>query len=1160
VNKIKRKFSFILSIALTIIINLDSYGNGINFYHLNTSNGLSQNTVNFIHQDLQGFFWFGTNGGLNKWNGYDFTTYSYSTADSNSIGQGRINCIHEDENGELWIGTYQGGVSKFNRSSNTFENFYNFDLENKNDQSNNIQQINKYNNFIITGTFGNGIYLLNAKTKKYIPIKIFNEHNQLMSNLIINKILIDIDSTLWIGFTQGALKIPKQDWNENAPELHGQEILKGEYVLTIYRDSKNQVWFGTHYSGAICLNLSNNKLFNLNDNALAKGQIFPIVRDFIEDKYKNLWIGMGGGGIIIMNNETQTIKLYKSALNNSSSLSSNIIYCLHGDKSQNIWIGTYNSGVDYTNSHKQTFNHIRGFGGENELKNNAILSLCELSNQTIMVGTDGGGISIYNPKDGTFKASPFADRVDPSKISVPVTIARDHNGNVLIGTFLNGLYVYNEKTRKLKNYKAGANKYDLQSNNIWAITISRDNTIWIGTLGKGIAKFDPVSEKFYNYYSQSNVDHSISEDYISSLLVDHKNTLWVATYNGGINMLVDEEKGIFKSFKKGDASELTSNEIWKLFEDSKNNLWAATHDGGICILNRETMTFRVLTKNDGLASNSAQSIIEDKNGTIWIGSNNGLSRITMNGDKPIIKNYSDHNGLQSNEFNSNATLVSENNILYFGGSNGFNYFSPDSLNMNEEVGPIIITNFLSLYHDNTSGKSTSIFNTRNIQTNTIDLKYNIALITIEYAMLDYTIPELNSYKYKLEGFDKAWVNAGFNRNATYTNLNPGTYIFKVKGTNSLGVENQKEGTIKFVIHPPFWKKPWFISTYILLFVLLTILFYRLKVRSYRLQEISLKSKVDKRTTELVEVNKVLAERNHEIKLQSEELSTKSEHLIEVNTNLERSYEQIEKQNAELEHHRNNLELLVEKRTEELEHAKDKAEESERLKMAFLSNMSHEIRTPMNAIMGFSSLLSIDGYSNEEKKTFSDLINSNSNSLLLLIDDILDLSRIEANQLNVVNTKINFIEIINETVANWTIISKEKYPDAIFKFENNIAEKELIIESDYTRIKQIINNLIDNALKFTCVGTVTVIVWIENNYLLTCVQDTGIGISAESIPIIFDRFRKSEDSLDKNFRGAGLGLTISKKLATLLEGDLWAVSDFGRGSKFYLKIPIQKYQS
>lgn len=367
--------------------------------------------------------------------------------------------------------------------------------------------------------------------------------------------------------------------------------------------------------------------------------------------------------------------------------------------------------------------------------------------------------------------------------------------------------------------------------------------------------------------------------------------------------------------------------------------------------------------------------------------------------------------------------------------------------------------------------------------------------------------------------------------------------------------NTAETGIILDFNIPFYFGIWFILGVIILIGILLWIIYRLSVLNIQKQKKLLKSLVEERTSELQKMNRSLEEKNAEIKKQSEELLRRQEDMLKVNRILKENEKRIKQQNEELEKHRNNLEELVAERTAELEEAKLNAETSERLKMAFLSNMSHEIRTPMNAIIGFASLLSDNDLTDEEKDEYIKQVNTNGQSLLVLIDDILDLSKIEANQLIIKEEVFDLNSFINEIYNSWAYLDKIVNSTIEFKFTNSLKGKRVIVKYDKQRLKQIIYNLLDNAFKFTPRGSVTLEVTANKEQFIISVKDTGIGISDESIEYIFNRFRKGDDSDSNIYRGAGLGLTICKKLTNMLGGQLWVESVFGKGSKFNLQLPI-----
>lgn len=1149
--KLKILFSFFI---ISLMVNGENFHSKLKFYHLTNSNGLSQNTINCILQDKTGFIWIGTNGGLNKWNGYNFINYIHSKNDSTSIGQGRINHIYEDDTGKIWIGTFQGGLSLYDEKNDRFIRYYNNTNKLNPSSCNNITQIVEYDEWLILGTFGSGLFIFDRLNNYFKHLPIFINSKNEGHNLSVQKLFVESDSIIWVGHANGLIKINSIKHELNEHKAWGINVINNQSILSVHK-YHNQIIIGSENRGIYYYNSAkqevqtNNHLFSANElNNLT-------IRDFIEDKYGNLWIASESKGVYIYNKSSGTFTNYSSLQNNPTTLTSDIIYCFAMDKNSNIWVGTFNGGVNFANYSKQRFNHIRGYGQSNELNNNAILSFCELKESDILIGTDGGGLSIYNTNNQTIDE--FTEIPDLINIGVVVCFDKDSVGNIYIGTYKNGLYVYNSINKTVKHYKKGNTSNQLLSNNIWAIEVANNNEVWIGTLGNGISKFNPKKGDFINFYNVTGDTNSLSNNFISNICATSDGQIWIATHHAGINILLDKTHGKFKRLSSELNIGLTSNEVWDIFEDSKNNIWVATHDGGLCFYDNYSKQFNAFTTDNGLPSNNIRAIIEDKNNTLWLSTNKGLSKISIVTEKKHFTNFSIKHGLQGNEFNSNASLITSGNYLIFGGNNGFNIFNPDSIQFSTIDAPTVITNISVLYH-NMKSKG-NIKTLKNIHANTehITLNYDLSLLSIEFALLDYTFTESNQYYYKLEGYNNDWIDNNTSRKISFTNLDAGEYTLKIKGTNNFGIQFGNVATLKISILPPFWEKLWFKISSIIFLIAAVRVIYLLRIKAYRNQQKQLEISVNERTKKLLDLNELLSSKNNEIELQSEELKTQREQLLDINNTLETSNKRIENQNTELEKHRNNLESLVKERTTDLENAKIKAEESEQLKMAFLANMSHEIRTPLNAIVGFSSLITDDFYDTEERNKFASLINTNSNSLLVLIDDILDLSKIEANQLTIKRKEFDVISLLSEIYSHWKFIKSTELKYIAFTYENKSELKILNLLSDQNRIKQIVDNLIDNAFKFTCEGKIVLRIKRNNNKLIIEVEDTGIGIDSKNLNTIFDRFRKNENDGDKTYRGAGLGLTISKKLATLLKGNISVESVSGKGSIFRLLLALNE---
>ncbi|QQS51578.1 MAG: response regulator [Bacteroidota bacterium] len=1148
------KFSFVFAFLVCFQVALWSNPE-LKFYHLTHEQGLSQSTVNCILKDHQGLFWFGTNNGLNRWNGYEFEIFYHIENDPKSVALGRINVLFEDENKVLWIGTSQGGLSRYIPESNSFES-YTLHNNSKTNSQFNITGIVSYADELLVSTFDKGLFYFDKQTLVFSSVLIYDEKGNPISSLTDARLQKTNDGVLWlIAYNEGVCRIFKDKTTSKGESLRIERFLAHENVLDVYQDKNQNYWFGTYESGAYRMDSQTGEFFQLKHGKADSYHLnHPIVRRFMEDREGNLWIGTGGGGVNIYNPSTQKISYYTPHLGNIYAINSNIIYSIFRDEEMNLWIGTYNGGISYTSWHKQSFNHIRSFGSEGELNNNAILSFCEDPAGRLWIGTDGGGINVYDPVTGNHR---LIDNPKLAKPKVITSLKADSKGNIYIGTYRNGLLVYNYYSGIVRAYTTNNGSASLNNNDVWDIVLSKDeNTIWLATLGGGLNKIDLKTNQVKWYTASNNEPNSITDDFLSCLWLDSDENLWIGTYHEGILRMPASQEGSFESFRKDTLSKLSSNEIRVIFEDSKKRILAGTLDGGLNLFNAETKSFYSYTIADGLPGNTIQSILEDADGNIWIGTNNGLSRLNIFETSLMdLENFAPFDGLQAYEYNLHSSFKTRDGMLCFGGVNGYNAFYPHEIEEGNKVGKIVLTRFFIFDVEMVPGGQESPQEKSLMYTQRIELKHSQSTISFAFAMLDYTVPEYNTYEFRLKGFDKEWVKSGTRRLAKYTNLDPGEYQFEVRGLNRQGMPAEASVSVSVYIAPPFYQTPFFRFLLILSVVLILLSIYRFRVRSLRIQGELLKSTVEERTKELRMLNRVLEQQNTEINKQSEELIAQQHNLVEANQKLEGSYRRIEHQNIELAEHRNNLESIVKERTVELEQAKLKAEESEQLKMAFLSNMSHEIRTPMNAIVGFASLLADDTLTAKERQEYIQQVNTNSDSLLILIDDILDLSKIEANQLRVKTAVFEVNTFANELYFNWKHLQLGKKAEIVFELKNQLPAQDIFIHSDEIRLKQIMNNLLDNAFKFTDHGSIVLEVKHEQNEIIFSVTDSGIGISHENLHLIFNRFRKAEETGKKLYRGAGLGLTISNRLAKMLNGRLWVSSSAGKGSSFHLALPI-----
>ncbi|MBN1951765.1 MAG: hypothetical protein JW801_11215 [Bacteroidales bacterium] len=1124
------------------------------FYHLTRNEGLSQSTVNCIIKDAQGYMWFGTRDGLNKYDAYKFTHYKYQAADPNSIGLGRVNVLFVDSKNRLWAGTDQGGLNLYNLKTYNFTQYHSSGSSETDDLID-IRAILESEQGMLWIAARSGLWLFNPETEVFTPVgrqPVYDPERMVLTR----------EGNLFVGTSTGVYTIEKTDSKEPQEMVSiPVEGLEDMEVFSLFVDHRrNNLWVGTYGRGAYCYDLVTGSVTEFSTQQQAPYHLeHNIVRAFAYDPDGNIMIGSGGGGLHCYFPERQEMSLMQHKLQNQNSLNSDIIYSLFQDDNLNLWVGTYNGGVNILLRHKDKFEHIMSYGGANELSNNSVLSILEDRNHHLWIGTDGGGLNYYDPETGNFRHYLY-DRGQSNSPggNVIKSMCMDQEGRIWMGTFNRGLTCYDSEKDRFTRYLSDDNSPGgLTSNHIWDIAIDREGKVWLATLGGGLNCYDPVRNEFNAYMNDPQNPNSLSDNTLSCLAIDSKGAIWVGSEYGGICRLLDEERGVFKIYNRsGSEASINSNNISCIFEDSRGNLWVGTIGGGLNFYDPVADRFYNYMESDGLASDLIYSILEDEEENLWISTNNGLSQFMAAvylPENPVFHNYNVGDGLQSNEFNTLSACKTHDGTLYFGGVNGMNCFKSSEIKRNNHIPPVVITDFKIFNKSVGIGEPGSPLSVPISQTSSINLKHSQSVFSFEFAALDFTNPSHNKYRFMLEGFEKKWNEVGTQRMATYTNLNPGTYVFRVQGSNNDGLWNDEGYSVQITILAPVWKRWWFrlIAGMVLLVIVAGVLWWRIK--DNEIQRLKLKKQVGERTMELQDLNTILEEQNKEIYFQQQELMQQKENLEAKNLELAGNHTKIQEQNRELEEHRNNLQKLVHQRTAELEKAKIKAEESDRLKSAFLANMSHEIRTPLNAIVGFSTLLAEDNeIEADDRLQYLSQIRNNTNVLLVLIADILDLSRIESNQLDIEYTEINLNEFFDEVVAAVKVKSRK----VKFIATNQLAAGNYVFVSDRIRLRQVFSNLLDNALKFTGAGLVEFGLKKSQSSLLFWVKDTGIGMSAEVLTRIFERFYKYESMNSQVYRGSGLGLTITQNLVKLLGGEIRVESEERKGSKFEVILPIE----
>lgn len=1088
----------------------------LSFKRLSTSEGLSHSWVRVIYQDETGFMWFGTADGLNRYDGDQFRVYRPKVG-GNSMGDINISGILKKSDNELWVCT-DLGVYTYNYQDDELHPFAPLRSLTALCVSKDKEQ-----NFWF-GT-NKGLYKLNPKDNKLVSFTYDPNNEQSLSNSYVNAICEDADSNVWIGTKRGLnLYIKKQNLFKRFKPKEITDGVSTNDILSICIDSKNRAWVAYAQDGLFVFSRDN--AGNYSYEKVFGGKIIKL----LIDNRNTLWVGRGSGeGLermpldkFVSSKQFQSDRFFNNPLN-IKSLSDNSIYSLYQDNRNDLWVGTFGGGINYFSERAKKFNVLSAnFNLKPTIRNNLVNGIQE-DETYVYLGTEAG-LDILRKKDNAISHYD-TDPDDPTSLTSNAIYALylDKHHNLWVGTWAGGLNLFVPKSKSFKHFIADGKPGSISSSNVFSIFEDSRNNLWVGTIGGGLNRYDYKTSTFTQYKHDPNNPLSINDDMVNCIYETSNGKLYVSTYNSLDQF--DYKTGTFSHIKH-DCNDVSSHfgNIISMVEDSRKNLWIATNLG-LEYYNEKNKTFTSYTTRHGLPDNTIQGILEDSHGNLWISTNHGLSKFNNGVNLPAVPtfhNYTVHDGLSGNEFKKRSAFKNKDGIMYFGSSQGLTYFHPDSIKLNPYPPNVLITGF-SILHSipDMNDKFKEIPYSINF-TKKLEISYRNTDFIIRYAALNYLNPQNNLFRYKLDGYDKDWIDAGNLQSATYTNLQPGTYTFMVKASNNDGVWCQTPQTLSIFIRPPWWKTQIFRIFLVLLISILIYAIFQIRIRVLEHQKKLLERVVKSRTIELSNANALLEERQEEITIQNEELAS----------------------------HRNNLAQLVEERTSELEIAKIKAEASDHLKSAFLANMSHEIRTPMNAILGFASFLNNRNLTEQERKSFVDIINNNCNSLLVLIDDILDMSLIESNQLAITKEEFDPTNILKELESFYLLKSNHKVE---IKFINSDA---LTLNNDPVRFRQIVSNLLDNAMKYTDAGHIWFGYDVNDGWAHFYVSDTGIGIGAEEKEKIFNHFYKVEHEKVRLYRGTGIGLAICKKMVELMGGSIWVESVVNMGSTFHFTLPVQ----
>lgn len=798
----------------------------IRYEHISVDQGLSHPGVNCILKDRQGFMWFGTAKGLNRYDGYSFRVFLKDPDDSNSIGGNLIYSLLEDRDGFIWIGTMGGGLSRFDPVHERFTRYRHAQRDARSLSSDHVYALlqDRAGTLWIGTRGGLDRFDVQENAFSHYDPETDGQHEPIVNQVNTIYERASAPGVLWIGTWGGGLKrceVATMTFRHYRQDPSDSKSLSHNSIRVIYEAPRSPgiLWICTEGGGLNRFDIAAESFTRYTTDPLQPNSLsHDVVRSILQDRSGIVWVGTSGGGLNRFDPATglavryrhdphdtrslsndhvlsmfedesgmhwlgtreglnrfpavrDRIVLYQHDPADPNSLSSNFLYSLHEDRSGILWIST-GTGLNRFNSATETFTCYKSDPrNPRSLRNNYIRTLYEDRAGTLWVGNIHGILHSLDKKSGTFTAYTFLKDPRNEKVNDILSMLEDRNGTFWVGT-VEGLYTFD----RLKGTHTPINIGPLESSGgslqyVFALYEDRDGAFWIGTRHKGLIRVEAHDTSVFTHDAAN--PHSISSDHILYIHEDNSGILWVATAGGGLNRY-DREKEQFIAF----------------------------------------------TTDDGLPDDTVYGFLEDNSGYLWLSTDKGICRLNPRTRK--CRNFDARHGLQGSEFNTGSFCKTHSGLMYFGGVNGLNMFHSDSISENTDVPPVFITAFKLFDKQVVTDTALSYLRT-------FEIPYHERFLSFEFAALDFTDPQQNMYEHTLEGFDVGWIRSGKRHYAAYTNIEPGSYVFKVRGANNHGVWNEQGASLQITIPPPYWQTWWFRSLVISVCVALLYRFHRYRL-------------------------------------------------------------------------------------------------------------------------------------------------------------------------------------------------------------------------------------------------------------------------------------------------------------------------------------------
>ena len=1021
-----------------------------NFEHLSVKDGLSNNSVNCILQDREGYLWFGTNDGLNKYDGYKFTALQADLNNPNrSLQHNVISGLCEDRKNRLWAVTEGGGLHEINRKTGQITP-HPILVRNTGRWNNQHSIYEDQQGFLWLGTFGG--------LARYEPDSHhFTLYPSPQTDTPVKTVFEDNQHRFWVATLRGLYQFDRLTGKFTLLSTPTENGLQPTFI-SFYQDARNTLWLGTAGHGLMQIDLNRSPFRLVSYNPGEKINPYIYLNSLHRDTTGIIWVGTTNG-LQRINPANGSVFTYHPDPANKTGISSNNAQAVYHDRAGTLWVGTDN-GIDRETAPGKPFlsYQIMPNASTVNLSANKVRSLLVDSLNRLWFTNER---TVYRVNLQTNRLENLPPESDQTKNYIHTLFPNGSEG-LWVGTWDNLYYL---------DYASGRYaKYPSDSVHVELISHRKGGPVWIAGDG-GMASFNPRTHRYRYYTYKRGSKNGLPDKYLAGLVVSKTGDVWALVSRHGVCRL-NPGTGQFTRYTAGGDGHLSTDDVRSIYEDDNGVIWVGTNGGGLNWFDPRTNRFSSITTRNGLPSNSVASITSDHTGHIWFSTNKGICRLDPR--TKTVLSYDVDDGLPSSTFLENAAFRHGNRV-FFGSLNGVVYFNPDQIYSNKRPFPVYITGLKVMEKP------------RPLTDSVLVLKHDENFLSFEFAALTYVLPEQNQYAYQLIGVDKQWIINVNQRFVTYPNLAPGHYTFRVRAANSDGIWSRKGASFQFVIQPPWWATWWAYGLYALLLVggvAWYIRFYTNRIRQKQEMELS-----------------------------------------------QREARQ--------------LKVLDE------------------LKTRFFSNITHEFRTPLSLIISpIESLLKEDKFDQSTRQKLG-LVQGNSHKLLHLINQLLDLSKLEGGGMGVSLMRGNATEFVEQQVNSFQQMAEQKRVQLTYSGSKSIPQG--LFDAD--KWGKILTNLLSNAVKFTGPGGQIFVTLASADtgksdgsfQVHITVADTGIGIPAEKLPHIFDRFYQADDSRTRAYEGTGIGLALVKELVELMSGTVTVESKPDEGTRFLLTLFVEPIQ-